>query len=66
MKMTLRTVAIATSAFACAALMSLSWSEQGGVSLSINKPRPIRGSLSGRVMPRGLPMSTRKVSLGTP
>jgi hypothetical protein len=37
MKMTLRTVAIATSAFACAALMSLSWSEQGGVSLSINK-----------------------------
>ena len=37
MKMTLRTVAIATSAFACAALMSPSWSEQGGVSLSVNK-----------------------------
>jgi hypothetical protein len=29
-----RTVVIATSAFACAALMSFSWSEQGGVSLS--------------------------------
>ena len=37
MKMTLRTVAIATSTFACAALLSLGWSEQGGVSLSINK-----------------------------
>jgi hypothetical protein len=37
MKMTLRTVAIATSAFACAALMSFNWSEQGGVSLSVNK-----------------------------
>jgi len=37
MKMTLRTVAIATLAFACAALMSPSWSEQGGVSLSVNK-----------------------------
>lgn len=35
MKMTLRTVAIATSAFACASLMSFSWSEQGGVSLSV-------------------------------
>ena len=35
MKMTLRTVTIATSAFACAALMSVSWSEQGGVSLSV-------------------------------
>jgi hypothetical protein len=30
-----RTVVIATSAFACAALMSFSWSEQGGVSLSV-------------------------------
>src|SRR6478672_5389614 len=30
-----RTVVIATSAFACASLMSFSWSEQGGVSLSV-------------------------------
>ena len=37
MKMTLRTLAIATSAFACAALLSPGWSQQGGVSLSINK-----------------------------
>src|SRR5262245_42483119 len=35
MKMTFRTSAIAASAFACAALMSPSWSEQGGVSLSV-------------------------------
>jgi hypothetical protein len=35
MRMTLRTLAIATSAFACTALMSLSWSEQGGVSVSV-------------------------------
>ena len=37
MKMTLRTMAIATSTFACAALFSLGWAEQGGVSLSVNK-----------------------------
>ena len=37
MKATLRTMAIATSVFACAALLSLSPSKQGGVSLSINK-----------------------------
>src|SRR3954464_2216316 len=30
-----RTVVIATSAFACAALLSFSWSEQSGVSLSV-------------------------------
>ena len=35
MKMTLKKAAIATSAFACAALMSFSWSEQGDVSLSV-------------------------------
>jgi hypothetical protein len=35
MKMTLRTVAAST--FACAALFSPGWSEQGGVSLSISK-----------------------------
>jgi hypothetical protein len=31
----LTTVAIATSTFACAALLSFGWSEQGGVSLSV-------------------------------
>ena len=33
--MSLRNVAIATSTFACAALLSFSWSEQRGVSLSV-------------------------------
>jgi hypothetical protein len=35
MQMTLKRFAIATPAFACAALLSFGWSEQGGVSLSI-------------------------------
>jgi hypothetical protein len=35
MKMTFRTAVIATSAFACAALMSPTWSEQDGLSLSV-------------------------------
>ena len=34
-QMSLRTCAIATSAFACATLLSFSWSEQRGVSLSV-------------------------------
>src|SRR6516164_2150779 len=34
-QMSLRTFAIATSAFACATLLSFSWSEQRGVSLSV-------------------------------
>ena len=37
MKMTLRTMLIATSTFACTALFSLGWSEQGNLSLSISK-----------------------------
>ena len=37
MKTTLRTIAIAASTFACAALFSFGWSEQGGVSLSVSK-----------------------------
>ena len=37
MKITLRTAAIATAAFACTALFSLGWSEQGTLSLSISK-----------------------------
>jgi hypothetical protein len=38
-QISLKKVTIAASAFACAALFSLGWSEQGGVSLSINKAR---------------------------
>jgi hypothetical protein len=34
-QMSLRTFAIATSAFACATVLSFSWSEQRGVSLSV-------------------------------
>src|SRR6516225_45140 len=34
-QMSLRTFAIATSAFACATLLSFNWSEQRGVSLSV-------------------------------
>jgi hypothetical protein len=34
-QVSLRNIAIATSAFACAALFSFGWSEQGGVSLSV-------------------------------
>jgi hypothetical protein len=37
MKMSLKTLPIAISTFACAALLSFGWSERGGVSLSIDK-----------------------------
>ena len=37
MSMSLKTLAIATSTFACAALLSFGWSPQGGVSLSVDK-----------------------------
>jgi len=42
MRMTLRTVAIATATFACAASFSPGWSEQGGVSLSVSKAEAYR------------------------
>jgi len=35
MKVSLRKIAIAASAFACTALLSFGWSEQGGVPLSV-------------------------------
>ena len=41
--MTLRTVAVAASTFACVALFSPGWSEQGGVSLSIGKAEGFDG-----------------------
>ena len=37
MRMSLKTLAIATSTVACAALLSFGWSPQGGVSLSVDK-----------------------------
>ena len=37
MRMSLKTLAIATSTVACAALLSFGWSPQGGVSLSVEK-----------------------------
>jgi hypothetical protein len=36
-RMSLKTLAIATSTVACAALLSFGWSPQGGVSLSVDK-----------------------------
>ena len=36
MQTTLKTFAIATSAFACAMVLSFGWTEQGGVSLSVD------------------------------
>src|SRR6516162_8381465 len=35
MQMSLKTVAVATSTFACATLLSFGWSDQSGVSLSV-------------------------------
>jgi hypothetical protein len=35
MQITLKTFAIATSVFACAATLSFGWTEQGGVSFSM-------------------------------
>jgi hypothetical protein len=37
MKVTMRMVAVAASTFACAALFSPGWSDQGGISLSIGE-----------------------------
>jgi len=39
MRISLKTLAIATSTVACAALLSFGWSPQGGVSLSVDKAR---------------------------
>lgn len=63
MKTTLRTMAIATSVFACAALLSLSTSKQGGLSLSVNKAeaqarivvRPGYAATAAYVHSEGLP-----------
>ena len=45
--MSLRTFAIATSAFACATLLSFGWSEQSAVSLSVESAQC---GLGGRVV----------------
>ena len=42
MKMNLKTVAIAASAFACAGLLSFNWSEQGGISISVKSAQACR------------------------
>jgi hypothetical protein len=61
MKTTLRTMAIATSAFACATFLSAGWSGQHGVSLSINKAEALArvyvrsGYAGGYVDSAGLP-----------
>ena len=55
MKMSLRTVAIATSSFACAALLSFSWSPETGVSASVE-------SAQARVGRPGTPVSVAGVA----
>ena len=67
MKMTLRTVAIATSTVVCATLWSLGWSEQGGVSLSVSKAEAQRARVyirSGYC--RRVAMSMSTIPPGTP
>ncbi len=39
MQIKLKTLAIAASTFACASLLSFGWSEQGGISLSVESAR---------------------------
>jgi hypothetical protein len=55
MQMSLRTFAIATSAFACATLLSFGWSEQSGVSLSVE-------SAQARIGRPGTPLSVAGVA----
>jgi hypothetical protein len=50
-QMSVRTVVIASSTFACATLLSFSWSEQRGVSLSVESAQARIGRPLGR---RGL------------
>ena len=54
-----RKVAIAASAFVCAAMFSFSWSEQSGVSLSVDNAQAQAGA--GGVLPSGRnPMRVRR------
>src|SRR6516225_408918 len=55
MQMSLRTFAIATSAFACATLLSFGWSEQSGASLSVE-------SAQARIGRPGTPLSVAGVA----
>jgi hypothetical protein len=55
MQTSLRTFAIATSAFACATLLSFGWSEQSGVSLSVE-------SAQARIGRPGTPLSVAGVA----
>jgi hypothetical protein len=45
--MRLRNLAIAISTFACAALLSFGWSEQSGVTLSIDSAQAMAGHAYG-------------------
>src|ERR1700760_754434 len=54
-QMSLRTCAIAISTFACATLLSFSWSEQRGVSLSVE-------SAQARIGRPGTPLSVAGVA----
>ena len=68
MKMTLTRAAIATSTFVCAALFSISWTEQGSLSLSISNADArarvyITGAYSGD---RSMAWVARLAPPGTP
>jgi hypothetical protein len=59
-QMSLKKIAIAVSAFACATLFSPGWSGQGGVSLSVNK-----AEAQARVYVRGYAARAAYVEPGT-
>lgn len=66
MRMSVKKFAIATSVVACATLLSLSWSEQGGVSLSVENAqarvgRPLTPMSAAGVARR----TTRRAVYGT-
>jgi hypothetical protein len=63
MKMNLKTVTIAASAFACAALLSFSWSEQGGISISIKSAQARVGRPLTPMSAAGV--ATRRAVYGT-
>jgi len=48
MQMSLRKLAIAASTFACAAMLSLGWTEQGGMTLSIDSAQAYHRLYVGR------------------
>jgi hypothetical protein len=66
MKMNLRTFAIATSTVACATLLSFGWSEQSGVSLSVESAQARVGRPLTPVSVAGVARrTTRRAVYGT-